>query len=116
MTVAWCHCADCRRWTGAPAPAFAAFEAVRVTGAPEVTHPSGVVRQNCPACGSPLAARFPYLPGQTYVPVGVLDRAEELTPGLHCHGASQLPWVRLDDDLPRHDASGRQMLNEAGDG
>lgn len=81
-----------------------------------MAHASGVVRINCPECGSPLAATFPYLPGQTYVPVGVMDEAATLSPQLHCHAENQLPWVHIRDDLPRHGASGRSQLNEAADG
>ena len=80
LTVAACHCGDCRRWTGAPLPAFAAFPTDAVPadfGRPYVAT-SGAVRRNCPHCGSPMAAEFPYLPGQTYVPVGVIAEAADL--------------------------------------
>ncbi|MEM6423293.1 MAG: GFA family protein, partial [Pseudomonadota bacterium] len=35
LTAAYCHCADCRRWTGAPVAAFAAFAADTVRLTPE---------------------------------------------------------------------------------
>lgn len=67
-------------------------------------------RWTCATCGSPLAARFDYLPGQIYVPIGILDQAAELAPQLHCHAAQTLPWLCLNDDLPRSAGSARAVL------
>lgn len=117
LTVAYCHCGDCKRWTGAAAPAFAAFDASSLVITPAIaptTYENGVARVNCPKCGSPLQAAFPYLPSQTYVPVGVLDNLETYAPELHCHANAQVSWVHCDDGLPRADASARDTLNEAG--
>ncbi|WP_420011810.1 GFA family protein [Tateyamaria sp.] len=115
-TASYCHCVDCRRWTGASVAAFAAFDAVSVhgLGAP-VVHPSGAERWNCADCGSPLAARFAYLPDQTYVPVGILDQADAIAPALHSHADSQLPWLHIADDLPRFEASARSRLSGSAD-
>ena len=112
QTVAYCHCVDCKRWTGSPLPAFAAFADGAVVGdLPAArSHAPGVDRWNCPDCGSPLMAAFDCLPGQVYVPLGVLDNADTLAPDLHCHAQHMLPWLHLQDDLPRHDASGRAAL------
>ncbi len=117
QTVAYCHCGDCRRWTGAPLPAFAALapEDVTVTpplGTPFSTTP-GVERWVCAACGSPIAARFDYLPGQIYIPLGILDQAEALAPEVHCHAEAQMPWLHVADDLPRLEGSGRTALMAA---
>ncbi|MFO6464770.1 GFA family protein [Jannaschia sp. KMU-145] len=115
LTVAWCHCCDCRRWTGAPQPAFAAFAPETLHLAPDTLRPfeavAGVARWTCPTCGSPLAARFDYLPGQVWVPLGVLDQAETLVPASHSHADAALPWLHLDDGLPRSGGSGRDRLN-----
>ena len=62
--------------------AFVAFEAKALRTdpllGPGVLHSPGVERWNCPQCGSPLAATFDYLPGQVYVPFGILDQAAEI--------------------------------------
>ena len=119
QTVTYCHCEDCKRWTGAPAPAFAAFARISLNLMPEpqpVSHAPGVKRWFCAACGSALAATFDYLPGQVYVPLGVLDQAADMPPSLHCHAGSALPWLHIDDDLPRADASGRNVLSTANRG
>ena len=117
LTVAYCHCADCRRWTGAPVAAFAAFERAALTatpafGAPAVHNP-GVERWNCAACGSPLAARVDYIADQVYVPLGLLDQIDNMPPQLHSHAEKAPPWLHLADDLPRSTGSARDTLNDA---
>ncbi|MBW4709647.1 GFA family protein [Roseobacter sp. YSTF-M11] len=112
--VAYCHCTDCKRVTGAPVAAFAAFcEAdliITPDPGPPVSHHPGVVRWFCTACGSPLAAQYDYLPGQVYVPIGLLDQAADLEPSLHSHAENRVPWLHIDDDLPRQTGSGRDIL------
>ncbi|PSL22207.1 GFA family protein [Shimia abyssi] len=117
--VAYCHCSDCRRWTGAPAPAFAAFAPDTLTLSPDLgpgtSHTPGVTRWNCPDCGSPIAAQFDYLPDQTYVPIGLLDQAADFPPAMHCHSGSTLPWLHMNDTLPRANDSGRDALTASHD-
>ena len=60
-----------------------------------------------------MAATFDYLPGQTYVPLGVIDQAAELVPQIHCHADQALPWLSLHDALPRESGSARDALNAA---
>lgn len=112
--VSYCHCLDCRRVSGAPVAAFAAFdhETLQFTPAPgpPVSHHPGVTRWFCKECGSPLAAQFDYLPGQTYVPLGLIDQAAELPPTLHSHAQSQLPWLHISDDLAQLSGSARASL------
>ncbi|MEL7115166.1 MAG: GFA family protein [Pseudomonadota bacterium] len=114
-TVTYCHCSDCKRWTGAPLPAFAAVprDSVVLTPAVEPRHfGEAVTRWMCPDCGSPLAANFAYLPTQTYVPLGILDNLDDVAPSMHAHAQSELAWLHLGDDLPRVTGSARDALNE----
>ncbi|MGH1423164.1 MAG: GFA family protein [Pseudooceanicola sp.] len=115
LAVAYCHCIDCRRWTGAPVAAFAAVTPDAVRSVPDLGVGSsvspGVRRWNCADCGSPLACTFDYLPDQVYVPVGIIDQAAELAPQTHSYEDARLPWLHIQDDLPRADGSGRAMLN-----
>ncbi|POF33021.1 GFA family protein [Roseibium marinum] len=117
MTIAYCHCADCRRVTGAPVAAFAAFDAAAVTFTPDagqkVTATPGVERTFCGNCGSPISGRYDYLPGQVYIPVGVLEQANRLAPRLHAHASQRLTWLHIEDDLQRFDASSRVQLLKA---
>ncbi|WP_245910785.1 GFA family protein [Pelagimonas varians] len=111
--MAYCHCIDCRRWTGAPLPAFAAIQHQSIQFSHTVewrSHVKGVERVNCPDCGSPMAARFDYLPDQIYLPVGVLDQAALYPSQSHCHTDARLSWLHINDELPTSAASGRARL------
>ncbi|MEM9435560.1 MAG: GFA family protein [Pseudomonadota bacterium] len=111
-TIAYCHCSDCKRWTGSPLPAFAAYPTHAIVGAlPEpVSFAKGVLRRHCADCGSPLTAEFDYLPGQVYVPLGLFDDASALQPQIHAHADAALPWLHLEDGLPRQSGSARETL------
>ncbi|MBP5857717.1 GFA family protein [Marivibrio halodurans] len=117
-TVAYCHCADCRRVTGAPVAAFAAFDEDGVTFTPDegrrVTVNPGVSRSSCPHCGSPLAGRYDYLPGKIYIAIGLLDQANDLAPRLHSHAGERLSWLHIDDGLERFGTSARARLGDDG--
>ncbi|MEO0944550.1 MAG: GFA family protein [Pseudomonadota bacterium] len=116
LQIAYCHCSDCRRVTGAPVAAFAAFEISAVTLTPDVAAANPlsekVKRRFCPSCGSPLTAEFDYLPGQIYVPLGLLDQADDLPPELHCHSDSALKWLHIQDDTERVAGTARDILNQ----
>ncbi|WP_224825346.1 GFA family protein [Cognatishimia sp. MH4019] len=118
LTVAYCHCADCRRVSGAPVSAFAAFDPqnITITPAPEtsVTVAPGVTRWFCAKCGTHLQAHYDYLPDQLYVPIGLFDDATSLKPESHSHSGSKLPWLCLTDTLPQAEGSGRARLSGAG--
>lgn len=115
-TVAYCHCDDCRRSTGAPVAAYAAFDESDIVFAPgagkEISIAKGVVRSFCPSCGSPLSGRYDYLPGTVYVPIGLIDNADDYPAELHAHSENRLSWLNLADGLPRHAGSARTQLNE----
>lgn len=116
LTVAICHCEDCRRVTGAAVPGFAAFhqsDLISEAGFGKAFESTlGVKRWFCDTCGSLMACWFDYLPEQVYVPVGVIDQAEQLKPALHCYFDKKLPWLEISDDLPKYATSGRDRLNE----
>lgn len=98
--VAWCHCASCRRATGAPAAAYASFPvgAVRFTAAAPALFASspGVERGSCGRCGSPVSYADPgRWPGEIHLHLGCLDDAAELAPTAEACAEERLPWVRL---------------------
>ena len=99
-----CHCADCRRVSGAPMVGWFSVvpEALRFTeGAPRLFASSpGVMRGFCDACGTPLT--FQDRAGEIDVTICSLDDPEALPPGDHTRTDGQLAWVRLSDGLPRH--------------
>ncbi|MEM7722733.1 MAG: GFA family protein [Pseudomonadota bacterium] len=117
ITVSYCHCSDCRRLSGAPVAAFAAFRPADLHFNPPLgaaaTVTPGVDRWFCRICGTQLAATYDYLPDQVYVPLGLLDQAAHLPPAGHSHADSALPWLHIEDDLPCDSASGRDRLRTA---
>ncbi|MGH7789801.1 MAG: GFA family protein, partial [Candidatus Binatia bacterium] len=104
--VVHCHCSMCRRVAGAPFVTWAtvARHAFAVTaGTPAVLRASPrAERTFCAACGTPLTFVDLAQPESIDVTVGSLDEPASLPPGQHIWTDSQLPWLRLDDDLPRH--------------
>lgn len=113
--VTYCHCADCRRVTGAPVAAFAAFRTEALTFTPDartfVTVNKGVTRGFCGTCGSPMTGEYNYLLDQTYIALGLIDQANDLPPGLHAQTHGQLRWLHINDDLDRFQNSARTRLN-----
>jgi GNAT superfamily N-acetyltransferase len=109
--VGHCHCTICRRTSGAPfvtwvtVPA-AAFAFTRGRPA-ELRSTPRAWRTFCPACGTPLTFRSLDEPGTLDVTVASADDPAALRPVAHVWAAHELPWARLDDDLPRHPGSGR---------
>jgi hypothetical protein len=119
-TVTYCHCADCRRWTGGPVAAFAALPEDGLRATPPLgdgrSCVTGVRRWNCGTCGSPLAATFDYLPGQIYVPLGIIDQIEALPPARHSQIDGKPAWLHLGEDLPGSTGSDRAFLNQEPNG
>jgi hypothetical protein len=60
------------------------------------------VRQLCASCGTALTFRETARPGSVDVTVGSMDHPDAIVPAAHIWTASQLAWLRLGDDLPRH--------------
>ena len=104
--VAHCHCGICRRTTGAPFVTWATFPAaafVFTAGVPaELRATPRAVRQLCAACGTALAFRETARPNSVDVTVGSMDQPDLALPAAHIWTSSQLAWLRLADDLPRH--------------
>ncbi|HWA61794.1 MAG TPA: GFA family protein [Caulobacteraceae bacterium] len=99
--TAWCHCASCRRHTGAPASAYAGFERSQVTftrGEPAWYASSpGVRRGFCAACGSTLAYEGDRWPTETHFHVGALDDPEAAPPAGHAFAEERLSWLHLEE-------------------
>ena len=103
----YCHCSQCRRASGAPVVAWiqvapARFELLH--GAPRFYRSSDKAgRWFCPDCG-----------GQVYmtddegrsvgVTLGTLDDPAKVRPTVHGWDSMRLPWLCLDDALPRYPA------------
>lgn len=99
--LCFCHCASCRRATGAtlvPWGTFAAdhFSIVRGDLAEYRSSPK-VTRGFCTACGTSLTYRRDDRGGEIDVTLASLDDAAALVPEMHIWVEDKLPWVSIDD-------------------
>ena len=95
----YCHCASCRRHTGAPVSAYAGYAAEKVTvikGTPaEYASSPGVRRGFCPKCGSTLTYRGDRWPGEVHIHVGAFDDPAAFPPRGHAFAEERLRWMHL---------------------
>lgn len=100
----YCHCRDCRKQTGAPVMAFVGFREGDLAwlGQPQTWRAGGVERSFCGNCGSQIGYRDDQLPGEVYLSLGFMDTPEDYPPTLHAFESRRLPFLHLDDDLPRY--------------
>ena len=104
-----CHCESCRRTTASPFTTFVGVpkEAVRFTGADLKIFESspGVERSFCDHCGTPICYEGERWPDEVHFYAATLEHPERVHPRFHVNCDEQLPWVHLDDGLPRHGGS-----------
>ncbi len=102
---AMCHCEDCRRvassdyvsWLGLPRAAV-------VWSGPRKCYRSSekVVRSFCEGCGSPLSFESEVFPDETHVYAVTLNDPGIYVPTAHIFWSERLPWVTVNDTLPKH--------------
>ena len=105
----YCHCDDCRRncaapvvaWLGVPLTVF------EWTGQPPKTLESseGVFRHFCEDCGSPMGFEAAHYPGGMQLYAASMEKPEEFEPTFHVNWQSKLPWLALEDDLPKYEGT-----------
>lgn len=106
--VALCHCTDCRRASGAPMVAWAAFDAAAVTvtrGDPRTRNSSGAsMRSFCSRCGTGLLfVNEEALPGLIDVQLATFDDPDALAPQAHIQVAERIGWMAEAHRLPAFD-------------
>lgn len=106
--VALCHCNDCRKSSGAPMVAWAAFTDAQfklIEGEPVTFNSSGsAMRSFCPTCGSGLYYRnAEFLPGIVDIQSATLDDPDALPPSAHIQVAERLGWMETAHSLPSFD-------------
>ena len=101
-----CHCSMCRRAGGTAFQTWAGFEAdaLTVTQGTAASYKSSsfATRSFCGRCGGQLF--YNYTTNQTppvWVTVGTLDNPESIAPQRHVFSADGVPWVHMEDGLPR---------------
>jgi hypothetical protein len=100
-----CHCRICRKASGAAFSTFVHFPRASFTwldGEPTQWRSSTEAgRGFCSVCGSRLTMHEAVLTDRVQVALGSLDRPEDVRVDDHVWAASALPWLKLDDSLPR---------------
>jgi hypothetical protein len=105
----FCHCSDCRRFSGSSSSAMAGIEASEFS----ILHGSGSIRRYvksestvlafCGNCGSSLYAEKPKR-GMLHLRLGTLDETPSLRPQFHSYVASKAEWDTICDGLPQFEA------------
>ncbi len=103
-TTATAACASApagpRSWPGAPGPSR------RSPGSrpspPASPPPTRAGAPSAPACGTPLAFMNPHEPDTIDLTLASLDDPTLFPPRAHIWTSSQVAWLDLGDDLPRH--------------
>ena len=112
----YCHCDDCRRNCSAPVVAWLGvpLHNFRWIGAPPKTRESspGVFRHFCATCGAPMGFEASHYSGGMHLVAASLENPDRFTPTFHVNYQSKLPWLRMNDDLPKYDGT---LLHAAGD-
>lgn len=103
--VALCHCSDCRKASGAPMVAWAAFadaDFAVTRGEAKTRNSSGQsMRSFCPDCGTGLWFRNQeVLPGIVDIQSATLDDPDALVPQVQIQVADRIGWMAGAHDLP----------------
>jgi len=102
-----CHCSMCRRSAGALVVTWTTVEEERfaiIAGTLAVYASSATAeRLFCPACGSSLVFRSKTYPTLIDVTVATLDHPERHPADRHVFWGNRMPWLHLDDHLPKYD-------------
>lgn len=105
----YCHCDDCRRNCAAPVTAFIGVRLDSFSwGADEPAHyrsSPGVQRHFCNYCGTPMAFQAEHYPGEIHLYAASLENPEDFRPEFHVHTGEKLPWLSLEDSLPKYSRS-----------
>jgi len=104
--VSHCHCSLCRRASGAPfvtwltlRQEYFSLEQGTLDRFDSTDHGW---RAHCAACGSQITSGSSRYAKYVEVTAASLDDAARVRPERHVYWPDRLPWLDLDDGLPRH--------------
>ncbi len=114
-----CHCAMCRRHSGAPALGFVHFarDGFRWERGEPARYRSSrhAERGFCPTCGSTVSMHEDVLADRVQVAVGSLDEPDRVTIDDHVWTDSRIIWFEIRDALPRYPRSSPAVTSRAED-
>ena len=100
-----CHCPSCRKAVSAGMATYAGFEEADVSlkGDSLKVYKSspGVERAFCGNCGSPVYFKGEKWPTELHLHLMMLDNAADYKPLGHVYVSTQMPWMTIQDDLPK---------------
>ena len=103
----YCQCRMCQKFTGAPIMAATTFRAdgIRITkGEPKFYKSSEIAERGfCPSCGTSLFYRGLLGMWTEWILIftASFDEPENFAPTYHLGIESAMPWLTVQDDLPR---------------
>jgi hypothetical protein len=106
----YCHCSDCRRFSGSAFSAYGGIDEARFTvvrGAELITRyvkMADTVLGFCSICGSSLYATKPSRK-MIHLRLGTLDQTPSLQPQTHSFVGSKAEWFSICDGLPQFETS-----------
>ncbi len=104
-----CHCTMCRGTTGAPCVAWFSVPIANfrfTAGSPTLFRSSAhATRAFCAICGTQLTFSDDASPDEVDITTCSLDVGTGVEPQDHTFTDSQVPWLKLDDGLPRFQRS-----------
>ncbi len=106
--AAHCHCRSCQKATGGAFTTWMGYqkENFKITKGQLATcnTSADVERGFCDQCGTSLTyAAEERWPGQIHILAPTLDNPAIAKPQAHVYVEHQLPWIKLDDGLPRRE-------------
>jgi hypothetical protein len=103
--VHYCHCRMCQCAFGNLFAMLGSFPLDKfrwVRGRPKMYQSSTVARRGfCARCGTPLVFSSFDDNKRIGISIGSLDHPEQVRPEIHWGVESMVPWLAIDDDLPR---------------
>jgi len=118
--VGHCHCSMCRRASGAAVVTWLTVPDKGLSftaGAPTWHQSSDHARRGfCAACGTQIAFASTRYPGEVDITAASLDHPELVTPTRHTYAPDRIPWLIMNDGLPRHvEGSDSPVIASSGD-
>ena len=103
----YCHCENCRKFSGTAQAAWGLASASAFTLTPENAEVtkfdagSGGLRVFCTSCGSPLWFEPAEMPEFIGIALGAIDEGEVAAPSVHLWTRSSPRWETIEGNLPQ---------------